>query len=240
MPEYEQLRKNKREFLALTGLTPNEFDELHDAFGRVYEKAHPTDRTGSGKVRQRKAGGGRKGQLPTTQQKLLFILVYQKTYPLQVLMGATFGMSQSRANRWIHALLPLLRDALDELGVLPQRDPKRFSTHERQHLESPELIIDGTDRRRQRPKNKDKQSAHYSGKRKTHSDKNVLVVNAKTKRVGFLSQTYPGKTHDKKIADDESICYPRKAILHKDTGFQGYEPKVLQTRQPQKSHARRN
>lgn len=240
MLEYARLRKNKREFLALTGLTVKEFDELHEAFRDAYEQSHPVDKTSSGRPRKRSVGGGRTGHLPTTQQKLLFILVYQKTYPIQSLMGATFGMSQSRANRWIHTLLPVLRDALDALGVLPERDPKQFSAHERRQQESPELIIDGTDRRRQRPKNKARQSAHYSGKRKTHSDKNVLVVNAKTKRVGYLSQTYPGKIHDKKIADHESIRYPRQAILHKDTGFQGYEPAKLETRQPQKSRGMPN
>ncbi len=69
-------------------------------------------------VRKRQAGGGRKGQLRTTEQKLLFSLVYQKTYPLQALLGEVFGLSQSRVNRWIHRLLPILQQALDELGVL--------------------------------------------------------------------------------------------------------------------------
>ena len=75
------------------------------------------------------------------------------------------------------------------------------------------------------------------GKHKTHCDKNVVVVHAKTKRVGYLSQTYAGKVHDKKIADHEALCYPRRTILYKDTGFQGYEPPVDQTRQPKKSRA---
>ena len=109
---------------------------------------------------------------------------------------------------------------------------------ERDQQEAAELIIDGTDRRRQRPKNKVKQALHYSGKHKTHSDKNIVVVNAKTKRVGYLSQTYAGKMHDKKIVDTEPICYPPDTILYKDTGFQGYEPKVRQTHQPKKSHAK--
>src|SRR5262249_23594223 len=104
--------------------------------------------------------------------------------------------------------------------------------------ESPELIIDGTERCRPRPKSPQKQALHYSGKHKTHSDKNGVVVNAKTKRVGYLSQTYAGKTHDKKIADQEAMGYPRDAILYKDTGFQGYEPPVRQTRQPKKSLAK--
>jgi len=102
------------------------------------------------------------------------------------------------------------------------------------------LIIAGTERRRQRPKSPEKQALHYSGKHKAHSDKHGVVVKAKTKRVGYLSQTYAGKTHDKKIADQEALCYPRNAILYKDTGFQGYEPPVGQTRQPKKSRVKAN
>jgi hypothetical protein len=51
------------------------------------------------------------------------------------------------------------------------------------------LIIDGTERRRQRPKNQEKQALHYSGKKKTHSDKDVVIVNAHSKRVSYLSGT---------------------------------------------------
>jgi len=66
----------------------------------------------------------------------------------------------------------------------------------------------------------------------------VVIVQAKTKRVGFLSQTYTGKTHDKKIVDTEPIVYPPGTILYQDTGFQGYEPAVEQTYQPKKSPGR--
>jgi hypothetical protein len=236
--EYERLKKDRRRFLALTGLTPKEFAELHQAFRRAYERAYPNDKTAEGKARKRKTGGGRKGRLQGTEQKLLLSLLYQKAYPLQALLGEVFELSQSRANRWLHVLLPILKQALDDLGVLPIREPRQFAHHERRHREAVELIIDGTDRRRQRPKSQEKQALHYSGKHKAHSDKNVVVVNAKTKRVGYLSQTYAGKIHDKKIVDTEAIRYPREAIRYQDTGFQGYQPKVHQTQQPKKSRAR--
>jgi len=76
---------------------------------------------------------------------------------------------------------------------------------------------------------------HYSGKKKVHSDKNVVLVDVKTTRVGYLGQTCVGKTHDKKIAESERISYPSEATLYKDTGFQGYEPHVQKTCQPKKS-----
>jgi hypothetical protein len=243
MLEYERLKADRRRFLALTGLTPKEFDELHTAFRDAYARMYPAGQTAEGRPRQRRAGGGRPSRLGTTRQKLLFILVYLKTYPLQVVLGQMFELSQSRANRWVHQLLPILQQALDDLGVLPERDPPRFARHERRRREAPDLIIDGTDRRRQRPKSPEKQALHYSGKRKAHSDKNVVVVNAKSKRIGYLSRTYPGKIHDKRIVDQERIRYPRDTILHQDTGFQGYAPRVRQTRQtrqPKKSRAGRS
>lgn len=238
MLEYKRLTRNRRQLLALTGLTPKEFAELHQALRHAYERAYPTDKTAEGNARQRQAGGGRQGRLKTTEQKVLFSLVYQKAYPLQALLGEVFELSQSRANRWSHRLLPLLQQALDALGVRPTREPSKFARQERRHQEAVELISDGTDRRRQRPNSQEKQALHYSGKHKTQRDKNVLVVNAKSTRVGYLSQTSAGKIHDKKIVDTEAIRYPRAAILYKDTGFQGYAPKVHQTQQAKKSPAR--
>ena len=239
MIRYEQIKGDKKRMLALTGLTRAEFEELLPAFSQARQTRVGQQERQTGKKRQRQAGGGRKAILDSDEQKLLFALMYQKSYPVQELLAATFEMSQSRCNYWIHELLPTLKDALDILGVLPERDPEQFAKHEARHREASELIIDGTERRRQRPKDKQKQALHYSGKKKTHTDKNVIISNARTRRVGYLSQTYPGTAHDKKIADHEAIRYPRRATLYKDTGFQGYEPAVKHTRQPKKTQERR-
>jgi hypothetical protein len=52
---------------------------------------------------------------------LLFILAYVKTYSLQVVQGRLFGMGQSKANQWIHVLLPALLAALRTLSDAPAR-----------------------------------------------------------------------------------------------------------------------
>jgi DDE superfamily endonuclease/Helix-turn-helix of DDE superfamily endonuclease len=235
MLTYTKLKRNRRRCVALTGLTPKEFSALLPAFVHAYEEQYPADKTMSGQPRKRQAGGGRKGVLQEAEQKLLFILVHQKSSPLQTLLGEVFELSQPRVNEWVHRLLPVLKEALEELGVLPERDPGHFAQRELQHGERPELIIDGTERRRQRPKSPEKQAVHSRGKKKTHCDKNVVIVQAQTKRVGFLSQTYAGKTHDKKIVAAESIVYPPGTTLYQDTGFQGYTPEVEQLCQPKKS-----
>lgn len=237
MLTYEELKTKPRQFLTFTSLTVAEFTELLPFFENAYEKVYPASQTKTGETRKRKAGGGRKSSLDSIEQKLLFALVYQKSYPLQAFQGELFGMAQSRANEWVHRLLPILKQALDDMGMMPERDPKKFKQKEENQPDAADSIIDGTERRRQRPKKAEKQALHYSGKKKIHSDKNVIIATAKRKRVSFLSQTYPGKTHDKKVADTEEISYPEQIALHKDTGFQGYEPKVRKLYQPKKSHA---
>jgi Helix-turn-helix of DDE superfamily endonuclease len=59
--------------------------------------------------------------LPTPEDRLFFILTYLKTYSLQVIQGRLFGMRQSKANQWIHVLLPVLLAALRSLGDAPAR-----------------------------------------------------------------------------------------------------------------------
>jgi hypothetical protein len=210
------------------------------AFEQAYGQVFPETKTKVGQERERKSGGGRKGMLASIEQKLLFSLVYQKSYPVQSIMGELFGIGQSQANEWIHTLLPILKQALDDLGYEPERDPKKFKKNEQGQKDAEKSIIDGTERRRQRPKEAKKQTLHYSGKRKIHSDKNVVIATVKKRRISFLSQTYPGKTHDKKVAETENITYSDHMTLLKDTGFQVYEPKVYKTVQPKKSRARKS
>ncbi len=57
---------------------------------------------------------------------------YVKTYLLQVVMGELFGISESGANQWIYKLLPVLQEALDWMGVKPQRTGKDFAITERE------------------------------------------------------------------------------------------------------------
>ncbi|MEJ7617364.1 MAG: transposase family protein [Pyrinomonadaceae bacterium] len=239
MLEYKMLQRDRRKKLALTGLTLKEFKALLPSFVEAYRYKYASLKTLAGKKRKRQVGGGRRGMLQMPEQKL-FILVYLKAYPLQVVMGELFGMNQSAANQQIHRLLPVVRQALTAIGVMPEREGSQFAQAERCRTEAADYIIDGTERRRQRPKSSEKQALHYSGKKKVHSDKNVVIVHTRSKRVGYLSPTHAGKTHDKKVADHEQITYPRRAVVHKDTGFQGYEPAVKQTHQVKKSRVARS
>ena len=61
------------------------------------------------------------GPLPTPEDRLLLILVYLKTYPLQVVQGRLCGMGQSKAHQWMHVLPVVLRMTLRRLGDAPTR-----------------------------------------------------------------------------------------------------------------------
>src|SRR5262249_41331619 len=218
---YNELKNKPREFLAATGLKWAEFEKLLPAFQTAYEKKYPPHLTQAGKTRQRQIGGGATGALPKSEDKLFFILVYQKTNPLQTMHGLQFGFSQPQANDWIHRLLPVLQHALRDLGEAPPRDARHVATSDLARAGGSDLTIDGSERRRQRPQDNAKQKEHYSGKKKAHTDKNILLVNKNTKKVVYLSPTVAGKTHDKKATDDAQIWYTPHTSLAKDTGVHG-------------------
>jgi hypothetical protein len=144
-------------------------------------------------------------------------------------------LSQAQANYWIHHVLPVLQHALADLGMAPAREAHEVAPSPRTWEGVPSLAVDGTERRRQRPTDVAKQKEHYSGKKKTHTDKHLLLVNAHTRNVGYLGPTIAGTMHDKKAADEAQIASPANATLDKDTGFQGYEPAGVLTQQPQKT-----
>src|SRR5919199_4018698 len=235
MLTYTTLQARPREFLAATGLTHDEFTRVLPAFAAAYAVHSPPDKTWEGKVRQRQSGGGAKGVLSQMEDKLLFILVFQKTNPLQTMHGLQFHLSQPQTNYWMHPLLPVLPRALATLGMAPERAASRVATSPLALEGAPAMAIDGTERRRQRPTNATQQQEQYSGKKKTHTDKNLLLVNEHTAKVIYLGPTVAGKKHDKKAADEGEIAYPTNATLDKDTGFQGYEPAGVLTRQPKKT-----
>jgi hypothetical protein len=109
------------EFLDLTSLTLEEFQTLVPPFEAAFH-AHMAVWCLDGKPRTTRQFTVYKNcPLPTTEDRLFFILVYLKTYALQVVQGRLFGMGQSKANQWIHVLLPVLLAALRALGDAPAR-----------------------------------------------------------------------------------------------------------------------
>ena len=118
---FAEVQARPTEFLDLTSLTVKEFRELVPPFEAAFQ-AHMTHWRLDGKPRiARRYTTYTNCPLPTPEDRLLFILVYLKTYPLQVVQGRLFGMGQSKAHQWIHVLLVILRATLRTLGDAPTR-----------------------------------------------------------------------------------------------------------------------
>ena len=118
---FSEVQSRPTEFLDLTSLTPDEFEQLIPPFEAAFQ-AHMAQWRLDGKPRTARQFAVYKNcPLPTAQDRLFFLLTYLKTYSLQVVQGRLFGMSQSKANQWIHILLPALQAALCSLGDTPAR-----------------------------------------------------------------------------------------------------------------------
>jgi hypothetical protein len=211
----------------LTGLTIEEFDKLLVSFQTVYDQATQPDDN------KPRSSAGRKSVLGDYAGKLFFILFYFRHYPTQHTIGFLFGFSQPQANIWIHRLAPILNKALGCEQALPVRNA---TTLKELLKKCPDLvfIIDGTDRPIRRPQDSTARRTDYSGKKKRHTKKNIIITEQSTGRILGLGKTQPGSAHDKTCADEEGYSFRKGTILFQDTGFQGYAPDGATIRQPTK------
>jgi hypothetical protein len=119
--QFTDVQDRPTEFLDLTSLTRDEFQQLVPPFEAAFQ-VHMAAWRLDGKPRTaRRFSVYQNCPLPILEDRLLFILAYVKTYSLQVVQGRLFGMGQSKANQWIHVLLPVLLAALRTLGDAPAR-----------------------------------------------------------------------------------------------------------------------
>jgi hypothetical protein len=124
---YAEESRREREFLDLTSLTVEEFDELVPSFEAAFQEHMKEFRLDGKKRLGRGYTTYANCPLPTAQDRLLFILVYVKTNALQVAHGRLFGLPQNKANQWIHTLLPVLQRTLRTLGDAPARSMEQLA-----------------------------------------------------------------------------------------------------------------
>jgi len=105
----------------LTTLTVEEFEALVPSVQTAFLD-HMSKWTLEGKPRTaRRYSQYATCPLPTPEDRLLFVLLYLKAAPLQLVHATAFGLSQPKANLWLHVLLTALRSALASSGDLPAR-----------------------------------------------------------------------------------------------------------------------
>src|SRR3989344_7032619 len=216
--DIDTVLKNPRLVRAVLGVSAAEFNSLLTTFTQIWKEE------AEHKKRKRRVGGGRIGKIKPVRNKLFFILWYVKVYPTFDVAAYVFCSSKTKTHMWVHNILPLLEKTLKRKIVFPKR---RIATPEEFFAAFPgmkEVMIDGVERPTIRSQKDKTQRKHYSGKKKRHMRKNVVVTDAK-KRILFLSPSKHGRVHDKRLLDKAVLHIPEGVSILVDTGFQGLQKK---------------
>jgi hypothetical protein len=239
MSHSDRLKRTPDTFRQLTGLSPAAFDQLLAQLTPRYHEAETRRKHRPG--RQRKPGAGRKHTLALAD-RLLMLLIYYRTYVSHAFLGFLFGLDDSAIGRNLNPLQPLLAGLfrIPERRVGLQADEIR------------ELFFDATERPRNRPQHQ--QRRYYSGKKKRHTLKTQVVVVRKRKpagrrkagrvpkrrvRIAAVSETAPGKVHDKKVYDRSRVLVPPGVAKYGDTGYQGTGLRTPVKKKPKQQLTRR-
>lgn len=227
--DIDKVLGNLRLSRVLLGVDKDEFMALLPQFENVIKKLRES------RPRLRASGGGSKGNIKEARRKLFFILFYLKTYPTFDVAAFVFGSSRTRTCVWAHEILPLLEKTLKRKVVLPKRQVR---TPEEFFASFPgvrEVLIDGVERPCIRSKKDKVQNKHYSGKKKRHMRKNIVVTNEK-KSILVLTPSKHGKVHDKRLEGKTllDVRLPEEVTAIVDTGFQGFQRLHANTLIPKK------
>ena len=196
MLSYTRLSGNARRFKTLLCLSIEKFDLL---FARM-EEAHPeTERERlSKRLHGRAIGSGRRFALDL-RNRVLLLLFYYRTYATQNGAAEVFGVGQATVSRSIDQIAPVVRQCIPIPAKIRYR-AKRTSTLEELEEILPGLrcLIGASEQQVQRPKRKDMEKFHYSGKAGRHTAKVQYTVNTNGLIVHNTRHS-PGRVHDVRV-----------------------------------------
>ena len=248
----DKILENETQLLAMTGLYLGEFEELYPVFKHRWEqsfkhfdlqgKRRKAPLTSLSIIKDTKTINGSK-------MKLLFTLIHFKVNAIQQSEAVMFDLDQPQVSRWIKRLTPVLQQAIVDLHLQPARNSDEMVRlfRNRQHkdsvLEKPAtatLNADGTDRLMSRSVDYEAQKYDFSGKHKVHTIKNT-VISDELQFIHFLGFTWRGAIHDKIMLETEFPDFDHQVFFEqwflKDTGYQGYVPKGVNSIEPYKKKA---
>lgn len=213
----EKLMRNPRVMKAVFGLDATRFKELSERMEEAWFEV-----LDSREGRLRAPGAGQPSKIAGGAHKLAFILFYLKVYPTFDVMSVFSGINAGDCCRWMHNLMPVLEKLLGQKLALPKRKINSMESFAAAFPQAVEVMLDGTERPVQRAKKKTTQRAHYSGKKKRHTRKALVLVDGR-RRIGYLSKSKRGSIHDKRLAEKAHLMgnIPARVSVLVDSGFQG-------------------
>lgn len=161
---YNKLRGRPDSFILLTGLKVEEFDDLLLSFEPEWDDFIQHFRL-DGELRINKTYVHKNNQIPTTAEKLFFILYYLRHNPTQAALAASYDMEKYQANQWIHRLFKILKQSLVKMKMLPERNPQNLKEM-LSKMGVEDIWLDATERPITRSIDYETQKENYSGKKK--------------------------------------------------------------------------
>jgi IS5 family transposase len=196
-------------FVSLTGLTPDQFAALADAFAPHYRRHRAAaDTTRRGRARRRAAGAGHP-HAHDLRGRLLLALVWLKVYPTYEVLGLLFGLDKGNARRNALDILEAL-DGFDDFPFDrpdrdPDRRPQRSATEVLAAFPEVRLVIDAKEQRVHRPGGPhERQKPYYSGKKRAHTLKTQLAVSP-SGRIESVSPSTPGSVNDVRLLRETGL-----------------------------------
>ena len=215
---YGVLSRKPLIFRSFTGLKVQEFDALYSKIQESYssyeeKRLHREDR-------KRKIGAGHPFKLPL-KDRVMMLLMYHRLYVTSTLLGFLFNLSQSNVLKNNRMLEPLVSEVLPLPRKLHRRAARLGNLDDVEALfPGFKAFLDATEQEIPRPKAKGKRRTHYSGKKKRHTVKTQITVNAD----GIIVHKTPharGSRHDYALFKWRHPRLPDSVCLGLDLGYDG-------------------
>lgn len=222
MITYARLKEHPSVFLKMTGLRPNEFDQLRlEIMPRfAAAEAHRLERTEG----RRAPGGGDKPDLPA-QEQILLTVIWLRLYPTHDVLGFLFGVSQPTVGRYVRHVLPVLERAGRDTMRMPDPGRKRRRTLPELLKDVPQLavVVDTFEQAVQGPKRAADRAGWYSGKKRSHTMKTQVTVQEDTGWIADIGDSVQGRSADITRLRQSAILdqLPADVGCLGDTAYQG-------------------
>ncbi len=221
MFNHKKLAKKQKQFLSITGVTPQQFDFLSKEIRKQY-KITEAKRLSENKKRQREIGAGHKFD-HCLKDRIIMLLMYYRMYTTYDLLGMIFDLDKSNVMRDIKYLEPAVKKSIP-IPAKKYADSKKLKSLEDIQQLFPELIAitDGTEQSIPRPKDKKKKKTHYSGKKKKYTVQNQITINLNGEII-HKSTHCPRSYHDYKIYKSKHPTLSEELLIFYDLGYLGVE-----------------
>jgi hypothetical protein len=168
----EYIEKHPKETKRLTGI---DYEQLQQLFTQAEVRHHQKQvEIESTKFRLNSKGSGCKPKLSLRDQMLLTLVYLSQFHTFQYL-GVEFGVSESTAHNIFHYWLNIFTELLPA-SLLEQVKKNGDSEWVKELLTQYELIVDSAEQPIERPSANEEQKKFFSGKKKTHTRKNQIIV----------------------------------------------------------------